>query len=352
MSRVRHRVSLGREVRRAARARSGPRPSGTSRSRCSSGCVRQSPAKHARVAGALPGLGTARAGRSPTCRPLLPASVRTMLALLPDRLPRCGAAARPRRLRAGRGGRASRCSPAACSRRSTRTINHATLRVLAANGVEVVVPRGAGVLRRAGASRRAKSAGRKRAHAALIDAFPADVDAIVTNAAGCGSAMKEYGDVFTRHGRRRRRAARSRSRVRDVSEFLHDLGLVEPAGAARAAVPSPTTTPATSRTRRASEQPPRALLARVAEPARASRSPTARSAVGRPGSTTSSSPPTAGRPGGTEGAGDPRDRRAGGGCREHRMPGADCDAPGPSRSAGPVLHTIQVLDRAYSRAAE
>jgi len=100
-------------------------------------------------------------------------------------------------------------------------INSATIRVLAAYGVEVVVPRNQGccgaLALHSGFDRHARS----RA-GALFDAFPDDVDAIVTNAAGCGSAMKEYGELFAgtpNHGR----ATRFAARVRDVSEFLDEF---------------------------------------------------------------------------------------------------------------------------------
>jgi glycolate oxidase iron-sulfur subunit len=100
-------------------------------------------------------------------------------------------------------------------------INSATIRVLAAYGVEVVVPRDQGccgaLALHSGFDRHARS----RA-GALFDAFPDDVDAIVTNAAGCGSAMKEYGELFAgtpNHGR----ATRFAARVRDVSEFLDEF---------------------------------------------------------------------------------------------------------------------------------
>jgi glycolate dehydrogenase iron-sulfur subunit len=99
-------------------------------------------------------------------------------------------------------------------------INSATIRVLAAYGVEVVVPRGQGccgaLALHSGHDRHARS----RA-AALVDTLPDDVDAIVTNTAGCGSAMKEYGELFAGTPNEER-ATRFAARVRDVSEFLDD----------------------------------------------------------------------------------------------------------------------------------
>jgi glycolate oxidase iron-sulfur subunit len=59
-----------------------------------------------------------------------------------------------------------------------------------------------------------------------LDAFPADVDAIITNAAGCGSAMHEY-HLVLRGTRDEGRAEAFRKRVTDVSVFLARLGLRE-----------------------------------------------------------------------------------------------------------------------------
>jgi glycolate oxidase iron-sulfur subunit len=57
--------------------------------------------------------------------------------------------------------------------------------------------------------------------------FPKDVDAIVTNAAGCGSGIKEYGLLFGGTDLAAEAEAYAR-RTRDVSEFLDDIGLLDP----------------------------------------------------------------------------------------------------------------------------
>ena len=96
-------------------------------------------------------------------------------------------------------------------------VNRDTARLLALAGFDVVIPRAQGCC---GALD--LHAGRTEAHAAraraLAAAFPVDLDFIVTNAAGCGAAMKEYGlhvpdlESFA-------------ARVRDVSELLADVEL-------------------------------------------------------------------------------------------------------------------------------
>ncbi|MCL6553917.1 MAG: 4Fe-4S dicluster domain-containing protein [Firmicutes bacterium] len=74
-------------------------------------------------------------------------------------------------------------------------INEATVRVLRRNGCDVIVPRGqtcCGALNsHYGEAASARAMARRN-----IDAFPTDVDAILTNAAGCGAAMKEYGHLL------------------------------------------------------------------------------------------------------------------------------------------------------------
>jgi glycolate oxidase iron-sulfur subunit len=102
-------------------------------------------------------------------------------------------------------------------------VNDATLRVLSAEGCEVVVPRGQGCC---GAlslhSGRLDEA--KRFARDLIARFEADpVDAILVNAAGCGSSLKEYGELFAGDGAWRDRAVAFAAKVRDVNEYLATL---------------------------------------------------------------------------------------------------------------------------------
>ena len=122
-------------------------------------------------------------------------------------------------------------------------INSATIRVLAAYGVEVAVPRDQGCCGALALHSGFDTHARSRA-VALFDAFPDDVDAIVTNAAGCGSAMKEYGELFagTPH---HERATGFAARVRDVSEFLDDYirggGALAPRSPLPLSLPAPLT---------------------------------------------------------------------------------------------------------------
>ncbi len=64
------------------------------------------------------------------------------------------------------------------------------------------------------------------ARARIAEAERLDVDVIATDAAGCGAAMKEYGDWFAGDPEWADRAAVFSERVRDVTEVLADLGPV------------------------------------------------------------------------------------------------------------------------------
>jgi glycolate oxidase iron-sulfur subunit len=107
-------------------------------------------------------------------------------------------------------------------------VNAATARVLAAEGCDVIVPprQGCcGALSLHG-GRRAEAAGFARR---TIETFErAAVDAVIVNAAGCGSAMKEYEQLLAEDGDWIRRAAVFSAVVQDFSEFLVQLGPVAP----------------------------------------------------------------------------------------------------------------------------
>ncbi len=107
-------------------------------------------------------------------------------------------------------------------------VNVATARVLAAEGCDVVIPAGqgcCGALSLHG-GRRAEAAGFARS---LIGTFErAGVDAIVVNSAGCGSAMKEWGDLLADEPGWASRAAAAAAKVTDLSEFLVTLGPAAP----------------------------------------------------------------------------------------------------------------------------
>ena len=112
-----------------------------------------------------------------------------------------------------------------------RQTNWATARVLQENGCDVVVPESqvcCGAIHfHAGSSAPAREMADTNVQA--LDA--SGVDAIIVNVAGCGSMLKDYGHHWHDDAQRDREAFAAK--VRDVSEFLDSLGLIEPHGEIR-----------------------------------------------------------------------------------------------------------------------
>lgn len=103
-------------------------------------------------------------------------------------------------------------------------VNAATVRVLAAEGCEVVAPKQQGccgaLLIHAGEEAPALDLAKK-----VIDVFDqANVDVIVTNAGGCGSNVREYAHQLRDDPQYAERARRFSAKCRDVSEVLVELG--------------------------------------------------------------------------------------------------------------------------------
>ncbi len=158
----------------------------------------------------------------------LPFQMQSMLELLPSSLP--AAQELPEVFPAEGERRARVALLAGCAQQVLAPeINWATLRVLARNGIEVVIPKSQGccgaILMHTGAQDHARDLARNNLRAFTTGVF-GQVDAIVTNAAGCGSGMHEYPLLFA--GYREEEQARALAvRVKDVSVFLDELGLRE-----------------------------------------------------------------------------------------------------------------------------
>jgi len=115
-------------------------------------------------------------------------------------------------------------------------VHEATVRVLARNGFEVVAPPGQGCCgalhAHAGDRATAQALARRN-----VDAFlDAGIDAVVVNSAGCGSTMKEYGELLADDGEYAEKAERLAGLVCDISELLAALPLEPPGGCVEAAV--------------------------------------------------------------------------------------------------------------------
>jgi glycolate oxidase iron-sulfur subunit len=104
-------------------------------------------------------------------------------------------------------------------------LNEATVRVLQANGCEVTIPAHqtcCGALHvHAGLREPARRLARQNIDATL----DGDFDAIVTNAGGCGSTLKEYDELLENDPQYADRARQFVAKMRDVTEFLASIEL-------------------------------------------------------------------------------------------------------------------------------
>jgi glycolate oxidase iron-sulfur subunit len=110
-------------------------------------------------------------------------------------------------------------------------VNAATLRVLTRHGCEVVVAAGTGccgsLVLHMGRERAALAAARANIRAWSRE-LTGGLDAIVVNASGCGTTVKDYGRLIAREPELADTAERVAARARDVSEVLATIGLRTP----------------------------------------------------------------------------------------------------------------------------
>lgn len=108
-------------------------------------------------------------------------------------------------------------------------IGEATIRLLRRAGAEVVVARGAGccgaLVHHMGKEHKALRQAGANIEAWLREAEHGGLDAVVVDASGCGTTLKDYGWMFRHDPQRAEKAARIAGLARDVSEVLEQLGL-------------------------------------------------------------------------------------------------------------------------------
>jgi glycolate oxidase iron-sulfur subunit len=107
-------------------------------------------------------------------------------------------------------------------------VNDATVRVLTANGCEVVIPKSQGccgaLTHHQGQQDQTEAIARQ-----LIASFAdTNVDYILVNASGCGHTLKEYGSILKDDSAYATSAQAFASKIRDVQEFLAEVGLTAP----------------------------------------------------------------------------------------------------------------------------
>jgi glycolate oxidase iron-sulfur subunit len=105
------------------------------------------------------------------------------------------------------------------------SVNEATVRVLTANGCEVVIPKNQGCCAalpsHQGQENQAQTLAKQ-----MIDSFAnLDLDYIIINAAGCGHTLKEYNHILENVPEYKEKAAEFVSKVQDIQEFLSSIKL-------------------------------------------------------------------------------------------------------------------------------
>jgi len=163
--------------------------------------------------------------------PLLPARLRAMLSLAPATLPAPATDAGPAYPVEGPAPRMRVALLPGCAQQVLAPeINAATIRLLNRHGCEVVIAEGSGCC---GALNH--HLGQEQAALAFacanVDAWVraeaanGHFDAIVANASGCGTTVKDYGFMLRTHPAYAEQAARISAIARDVSEVVATLGI-------------------------------------------------------------------------------------------------------------------------------
>jgi glycolate oxidase iron-sulfur subunit len=113
------------------------------------------------------------------------------------------------------------------------SINEATIRLLNRLGIEVVVPEGEGccgsLVHHMGWQQRAHDQAKANIDAWIREADGAGLDAIIVNASGCGTTVKDYGFMLRTDSAYAEKAKRVSGLTRDICEYLASLPMPAPA---------------------------------------------------------------------------------------------------------------------------
>jgi len=160
-------------------------------------------------------------------RPLLPRRWRTMLDMIPPRVAPDVIA--PQSFRAEGAVRKRVALLAGCAQQALNgDINAATIRLLRRHGCEVVIAAGSGCCGslnlHMGREEEARAFARQNIRA-WEKVRTGGLDALIINASGCGTTVKDYGHLFAREPGMARPAEQIAALARDVSELLWAIGL-------------------------------------------------------------------------------------------------------------------------------
>ena len=160
----------------------------------------------------------------------LPEQLAALFALTPNSVPAASPMDRPQVFSA-KGDRRMRAAllPGCAQRVLAPEINEATIRLLTRNGCEVVVAKGSGccgaLVHHLGQEAAALDVARANIDAWERERLASGLDAIVINASGCGTTVKDYGFMLREDKAYAEKAARIAALARDVTEVVEALGL-------------------------------------------------------------------------------------------------------------------------------
>jgi glycolate oxidase iron-sulfur subunit len=162
---------------------------------------------------------------------LLPGRFGAMLALAPASLPTPSPVDRPQVFQAQGQRRARVALLSNCAQQVIAPgINEATIRLLTRHGVEVVVAKGAGccgaLTHHMGLEHSAVRYAKANIDAWTRELETGGLDAVIINASGCGTTVKDYGFMFREDPAYAEKAARIAALARDVTELMDGLGLM------------------------------------------------------------------------------------------------------------------------------
>jgi len=166
---------------------------------------------------------------------LFPGRLKTLIGMAPRSIPAPSPVDRPQVFGA-QGMRKKRVAlMTGCAQQVLRpSINEATIRLLTRHGCEVVVADGGccgALVQHMGREEEACAAARLNIEAWERAAETGGLDAVVINASGCGTTVKDYGHMLAGDPAWAARAAAISQKTRDVTEVMAELGLGEIMGA-------------------------------------------------------------------------------------------------------------------------
>jgi glycolate oxidase iron-sulfur subunit len=163
---------------------------------------------------------------------LMPGRLKGMIAMAPDRIPAPSVTDAPQ-IFAAEGEKKMRVAlMTGCAQKVLRpSINQATVRLLTRHGCEVVVSSGSAccgaLVHHMGKVEAAHEAARNNVSAWMREVDGGGLDAIIINASGCGTTVKDYGFMLKNDAAWADKAAKISTLTKDVTEVMSSLGVGE-----------------------------------------------------------------------------------------------------------------------------